>query len=88
MYFFSPQMLVLRLFPLRVLKPSSHRYKMIKFLTFDNLFSPLRVYEILAKTRSRMTMAKHLSAKMTLVHVLALLSTCLVKSRSLSWSLS
>ena len=59
--------MLVRLFPLKEVKPSADRYKMIKILTFDNLFSPVRVYDILAKTRSRMTIAKHLPAKMTLV---------------------
>ena len=39
-YFCSPQKLV-RLFPLKEVKPSPDRL-MIKFLTFDNLFSPLQ----------------------------------------------
>jgi len=88
-------MLVLRLFPLKEVNPSPDRYKMIKFLTFDNFFSPLRVYDILATTRSRMTMAKHLPTKMTLVHVLALLSigkisfsysVLVLKPKALRWT--
>ena len=51
--FFSPEKLV-RLFILKEVKPSPDN-KLIRLLTFDNLFPPL--YDMLAKTRSGSTTA-------------------------------
>ena len=45
---------------------------MTNLVTFDNLFSP--IYDILDKTRSRMTTAIAFSPQMILVHARALLS--------------
>ena len=61
-YFCSPQKLV-RLFPLKEVKPSPDRL-MIKFLTFDNLFSPLQHFLLIHVEWRRLP---HFPAKMTLV---------------------
>ena len=71
--FFSPQKLV-RLFILKEVKPSLDR-KMIKF---THLVTCSRHYDILAKSRRRMTTAITFSRKRTLAHALTILRGNLV----------
>ena len=61
-HFFSPKKLV-RLFILKEVKPS-HDGKMIKLLTFDNLFPPLRHLKLFVELRR----LSRFATKMTLVH--------------------
>ena len=69
--FFSPKKLV-RLFILKEVKPSPDS-RIIKLLTFDNLFPPLRHSRL--KTPRRMATAiSRFPAQMTLVHAWAILS--------------
>ena len=52
-HFFSPKKLV-RLFILKEVKPS-HDGKMIKLLTFDNLFPPPTTFKILGRITTAIT---------------------------------
>ena len=58
-FFFLPENLSM-LSLLKEVKPSPDE-NMIKLQTFDNLFPRVRHYDILAKTRSRMTTATSFS---------------------------
>ena len=55
--------MLVELFILKKVKPSSDR-KMIKHLTFDDLFPPLRLLKLLVELRR----LSRFATKMTLVH--------------------